>query len=336
LTNKFVDGLPYYRQEKIFERIGIDLPRNTMCNWQIYIYYNYLVKLIDLMKKDLIKSYLIGADETTVQVIKEKGKRAESKSYMWVYRGFNKDKTILIFDYEPNRKSENPKEYLKGFEGYLQTDGYDGYNLVVETEKIIHLACWAHVRRKFFNCFKVLEKNNYPESKKILDMIQKLYAVEKRIREEELDEKTAYEIRQKESKPVIEEIKIWLDENVGKYPPKTDMGEAINYALKLWEKLVVYLEDARLPIDNNLVENAIRPFVLGRKNWLFSYSENGADSSAALYSLVETAKANGKEPFKYLNELFEKLPAAKTDEDYKRLLPYYEENLFSREQCPMG
>jgi transposase len=322
LTSKFVDGLPYYRQEKIFERIGIDLSRKTMCNWQIYIYYNYLVRLIDLMKKDLKKSYLIGADETTVQVIVEEGKPPGSKSYMWVYRGYHKDRIVLLYDYEPNRRGENPKEYLSGYEGYLQTDGYDGYNIVVKAEEIIHLACWAHVRRKFFNCFKVLEKNNYPESKIILEMIQELYLVEKKIREEKLEEKEVYELRQEKSKPVVERIKIWLDENVDKYPPKSDMGEAINYTLKLWDRLIVYLEDGRLPIDNNLVENAIRPFVIGRKNWLFSYTENGANSSAAIYSLVETAKANGKEPYKYLKELFEKLPFAKTDEDYEKLLPY--------------
>jgi transposase len=330
LTSKFVDGLPYYRQEKIFERIGIDLSRKTMCNWQIYIYYNYLVRLIDLMKKDLKKSYLIGADETTVQVIVEEGKPPGSKSYMWVYRGYHKDRIVLLYDYEPNRRGENPKEYLSGYEGYLQTDGYDGYNIVVKAEEIIHLACWAHVRRKFFNCFKVLEKNNYPESKIILEMIQELYLVEKKIREEKLEEKEVYELRQEKSKPVVERIKIWLDENVDKYPPKSDMGEAINYTLKLWDRLIVYLEDGRLPIDNNLVENAIRPFVIGRKNWLFSYTENGANSSAAIYSLVETAKANGKEPYKYLKELFEKLPFAKTDEDYEKLLPYNDVNLFSR------
>lgn len=336
LTNKFVDGLPYYRQEKIFERIGIELSRKTMCNWQIYIYYNYLIRLIDLMKKDLKKSYLIGADETTVEVIVEENKPPDSKSYMWVYRGYNKDKTILLFDYRPNRKSENPKDYLEGYEGYLQTDGYDGYNLVVETEKIIHIACWAHVRRKFFNCFKILKKSDYPESKIILDMIGELYAVEKEVKENKLSEKETLEIRQKKSKPVIDKIKKWLDENVGKYPPKTDMGEAINYALKLWDKLIIYLEDARLPIDNNLVENAIRPFVIGRKNWLFSYTENGANSSAAIYSLVETAKANGKEPFKYLMELFKNLPSAKTDEDYEKLLPYYDANLFSEDSMRVG
>ena len=328
-ASKFVDSIPYYRQEKIFERIGIDLSRKTMCNWQIYIYYNYLIRLIDLMKRDLKKSYLIGADETTVQVIVEKDKPPDSKSYMWVYRGYQEDKTILLFDYEPNRKGINPKEYLEGYEGYLQTDGYDGYNLVVKTENIIHLACWAHVRRKFFNCFKVLKEDNYPESKIILDMINKLYSVERNIKKLQMSGDEIKDIREKESKPIIEKIKKWVLENINNYPPKTKMGDAINYTYNLWDKLIVYLDDPKLCIDNNLVENAIRPFVIGRKNWLFSYSENGANSSAALYSLVETAKANGKEPYKYLRELFEKLPFAKTDADYEKLLPYNDINLFS-------
>lgn len=328
VKSKFVDAMPYYRQEKMFSSLGIDLSRKTMCYWQIYIYHNYLVRLIDIMRRDLKKSYLIGADETTVQVIVEEGKPPESKSYMWVYRGYQEGKIILLYDYEPDRKGINPKEYLEDYEGYLQTDGYDGYNLTVKTQNIKHLACWAHVRRKFFNCFKVLKKSNYPESKVILDMIQELYAIEKNIKIEKLSHNKIYEIRQGKSKPVIEKIKIWIDANVNKYPPKSDMGDAIDYTLKLWDKLTVYLEDGRLPIDNNLVENSIRPFVIGRKNWLFSYTANGAKSSAAIYSLVETAKANNKDPYKYLKELFEKLPFAKNDDDYKKLLPYFEENLF--------
>lgn len=327
--SKFADALPYYRQEKIFSSLGIDLSRKTMCNWQIYIYNNYLVRLIDIMKRDLKKSYLIGADETTVEVIVEEGKPPGSKSYMWVYRGYQKDKTILLFDYEPNRRGINPKEYLGGYEGYLQTDGYDGYNLVVSTEEITHLACWSHVRRKFFNCYKVLGKDEYSGAKTMLDMIGFLYRTEKKIKDGNLFQDEAYKLRHKESVLVIEDIKVWLDDNVNKYPPKCDMGEAINYTLNLWDKLTVYLEDGRLPIDNNLVENAIRPFVIGRKNWLFSYSENGANSSAAIYSLIETAKANNKEPYKYLKNLFESLPSAKTDENYEKLLPYYEVNLFS-------
>ena len=328
LKTKFVDAMPYYRQEKMFSSLGIELSRQMMSNWQIFIYYNYLVRMIDLMKRDLKKSYLIGVDETPVQVIVEEGKPPDSKSYMWVYMGYQEGKKIILYDYEPDRKGINPKEYLEGYEGYLQTDGYDGYNLTVKTQNIKHLACWAHVRRKFFNCFKALGKNNYPESKTILDMIQGLYKVEKNIKTEKLSPEKIFERRRKESKPIIEKIKIWLLENVLKYPPKTDMGEAINYTLKLWNNLVLYFEDGRLPIDNNLVENAIRPFVIGRKNWLFSYTVNGAKSSAAIYSLVETVKVNGKESYKYLKDLFEKLPFAKSDEDYEKLLPYHDENLF--------
>jgi len=319
---KFVDAMPYYRQEKMFASLGIDLNRNTMCNWQINVYYNYLIRLVDLMKRDLRACSYVGADETTLQVIKEEGKPPDSKSYMWVYRGMGENKVILLYDYQSNRCGQNPKDYLEGFQGYLQTDGYDGYNLTVRSSNIIHLACWAHVRRKFFNCFKVLDKDKYPESKIILDMIKELYAVEKKIKLEKMTNDAIYQFRQKEAKPVLEKIKEWLDTNVWLYPPSCDMGEAINYTLKLWPQLTVYVNDGRLLIDNNLVENAIRPFVIGRKNWLFAQNADGAESSAALYSLIETAKANHKDPYKVLIELFEKLPLAKTDADYEKLLPY--------------
>jgi transposase len=322
LTGKFVDSLPYYRQEEIFRRLGIDLSRQTMCDWQIYLYYNYLSRLIDLMKADLKKSYLIGADETSVLVVCEEGKPDGGKSYMWVYRGYQTDKKILLFDYQPNRRGINPRNYLDGYSGYLQSDGFDGYNLVVKTQKIKHLGCWAHARRKFFDCFKGIANEKYPESKVILEWIQTLYAIEKEARSKELSYEELLKLRQEKSKPVLDTIYAWLKENVRLYPPSVDMGKAINYALNQWNHLTVYLEDGRLPIDNNLVENAIRPFVIGRKNWLFSYTANGADSSAAIYSLVETAKANGKEPFAYLNFLLENIPSAKNDDDYRKLLPY--------------
>jgi transposase len=317
-----VDSLPYYRQEEIFRRLGIDLSRQTMCDWQIYLYYNYLSRLIDLMKVDLKKSYLIGADETSVLVVCEDGKPDGGKSYMWVYRGYQTDKKILLFDYQPNRRGINPRNYLDGYSGYLQSDGFDGYNLVVKTQKIKHLGCWAHARRKFFDCFKGIANEKYPESKVILEWIQTLYAIEKEARSKELSYEELLKLRQEKSKPVLDTIYAWLKENVRLYPPSVDMGKAINYALNQWNHLTVYLEDGRLPIDNNLVENAIRPFVIGRKNWLFSYTANGADSSAAIYSLVETAKANGKEPFAYLNFLLENIPSAKNDDDYRKLLPY--------------
>lgn len=159
-------------------------------------------------------------------------------------------------------------------------------------------------------------------------MIQDLYSVEKEIKGKDFSNEKIYKFRQKESKPVIDRIKTWLLENEPKYPPRCKMGEAINYTLSLWNNLILYLEDGRLLINNNLVENAIRPFVIGRKNWLFSYAVSGAKSSAAIYSLIETAKANNRDPYKYLKILFEKLPSAKTDEDYEKLLPYYESSLF--------
>jgi len=284
---------------------------------------------MDLMREDLLKSYLIQADETWVQVVNEEGKPPDSKSYMWVYRGYHADKIILLYKYAPNRKGINPDNHLGGFQGFLQTDGYDGYNLCVKNKNLIHLACWAHARRKFFNCFKIFEKDKYPDSKIILELINKLYEIEKDAKGKKLSINEIYELRQKKSVPVIDAVHKWLLDNDGKYPPSMEMGKAISYTLNLWDKLTVYLSDGRLLIDNNMVENAIRPFVVGRKNWLFSQSADGADSSAAIYSLIETVKANGKDPYKYLKELFEKLPEAKSDSDYRKLLPYYDNSLFN-------
>ncbi|HBI38061.1 MAG: hypothetical protein A2015_01225 [Spirochaetes bacterium GWF1_31_7] len=302
LSSKFVDGLPYYRQETIFERLGIELSRQTMSNWQIYLYNNYLVRLIDLMKADLTNSYCIGADETSLTVIQKDGQILDGKGYMWVYRGYQDNRTIQLFDYQANRRGENPDNYLEGYSGYLQTDGYAGYNAVVDSGGLTHMACWAHVRRKFMDVNK--DKYNASDaSRKIVRLIGKLYDVERVIREKKLHPGAAYALRLKDSEPVLNEIHEWLIANQAKYPPSLNMGKAINYALNQWSGLTVYLQDARLHIDNNLVEGAIRPFVIGRKNWLFAYSPKGATSSAALYSLVETAKCNGREPYAYLREL---------------------------------
>ena len=322
MTSKFVDGIPFYRQERIFKRLQIDVSRQTMANWQIYLYYNYLSRLIDLMKRDLHQSYLVGVDETPVQVVVAKNKPPSGKSYMWVYRGYQTDKVILLYDYQPDKKGIHPKDYLTGYSGYLQTDGYRGYNDLASSGQIKHLGCWAHVRRKFVEYFKGLKNQEQHEDRIILDLIGSLYTVEKQIRENKLSPEAVYQLRQAQSVPLVKKIQSWLKENVTKYPPSLHMGKAINYALNQWDSLIVYLEDGRLPIDNNLVENAIRPFVIGRKNWLFSYSTKGAASSAAFYSLIETAKANNKEPYAYLKELFEKLPSAQNDQDYRKLLPY--------------
>jgi transposase len=218
---------------------------------------------------------------------------------------------------------------LEGFSGYLQTDGYEGYNAVCSAYGLTHVGCWGHARRKFDEALKAQGKNrrkgsqrSAKESKALqgLSFIQKLYRIERQILEKPPDER--YRIRQERSKPVIEKLRKWLEGSIGSIPPGTLTGKALGYLEKQWPKLIRYLEDGRLRIDTNLVENAIRPFVVGRKNWLFADTVRGAEASANLYSLIETAKANDLEPYAYLRHIFTELPKATALEAIEELLPH--------------
>lgn len=290
-----------------------------MSNWAIHT-YKKLKPLLEIMKEDIRGGPLIGMDETPVQVLQEKDRKNTTKSYMWVSRGLFKEKPILLYNYFPTRSSDFVKEYLDGYKGYLQTDGYKGYNIVKENEDIIQMGCWAHARRKFMAVLKA--SKNKGSANMALSYIGKLYSVEKEIRQLKLPVDKIKEKRQEKSKPVLEELKKWLDKKASQVPPKSLLGNAVSYTLSEWSKLIEYINFGIIPIDNNMVENAIRPFVIGRKNWLFSGSVNGAKASAGIYSIIETAKANGHEPFWYLQHLFKKLPEAKNGKDFQALLPY--------------
>lgn len=232
-------------------------------------------------------------DETTVQVLNEQGKRAQSKSYMWVRVGGPPTQPIRLFHYADSRSGDVASHLLEGYEGYLQTDDYAGYNLACAKPAITQLGCWAHARRKFVEAQKVAAGAT---GKADLDiaMIAKLYAIEKRIQNSDPQERHA--IRQQEAVPQLNQIRQWLDKALHRTLPKGALGKALAYLEKNWGKFTVYTEDGRLSIDNNPAENAIRPFVLGRKNWIFSASVDGAKASANLYGLIETAKANNLEP----------------------------------------
>ena len=319
-VSKYQDALPLYRQEKILQRIGVDIPRATLANWMIKA--GKLVQpIINLLRDRLLGYDIMQMDETTVQVLRENGKKAQSKSYLWVQRGGPPDRPVILFDYDPGRGSSVPTRLLEGFAGYLQTDGYDGYNAVVIKNKLFHLACMAHVRRKFMDALKAQGKKKKKTSlaQQGLTLIQKVYRVEKQAKEFSPEER--YEYRLKKAKPLIKKLREWLDKNIAQIPPTSATGKALNYLNNEWDKLIVYLKDGRLHIDNNLAENAIRPFVIGRKNWLFSHSVKGVKASANLYSLIETAKANGLEPYAYLRYLFAELPKVVTVEAIEALLP---------------
>jgi len=320
LTSKFCDALPFYRQEKMFLRRGIDLSRQNMSYWAIQVYDKYKI-LQELMKEDIRGGPLIGMDETTVQVMNEEGRENTAKSYMWVARGGKKEKPVLLYNYFPYRNGKFVKDFLKGYAGYVQSDGYNAYNSVKDEVGITLAGCWAHARRKFVDVTKAAKADQKTEI--ILRYIKKLYKVEKECRLLKYTADKIKEMRQKKSKPIIEEkIRPLIDELMVTVPPKTTLGKAVHYLFNEWDELNVYLEDGNIPIDNNLVENAIRPFVVGRKNWLFSVCPDGASASAFLYSLIETAKANDLEPYWYLLYLFEKLPGAVTEDDFRALLPY--------------
>lgn len=318
-TSKYNDGLPLYRQEHMWQRLGVTIPRATMASWMIKV-GELLIPVINLMEEDLLEGGFVHVDETRVQVLNEAGKPAESESYMWVRgRHYPGAPPIVLFEYDPTRSGEVAKRLFQDYRGYLQADGYIGYNGVCRQEGIIRCGCMAHCRRKFFEATKASPKG-VGLANEAIGIIRGLYEIEEKIRDLNIEER--YRIRQEEAKPVLEAFRKWLDDHLGGVPPKSQLGIALNYAHTEWEFLIRYLEDGRLDIDNNMVENAIRPFAVGRKNWLFSDSVAGAKSSAAIYSVLVSAKLNGHNEHAYLRHLLEKLPLAETVEEVEALLPH--------------
>jgi transposase len=326
VTGKFVDGLPLYRQEKIFAREGIELSRQTMSGWIVQL-ATPLEPVMAALKQHLTQGPVLQIDETPVQVLDEPGRANTTKSYMWVYRGGPPGKPVIWFQYAPSRSGEVPVEFLFP-EGdgpppehrfYLQTDGYAGYHALAEKDGVRgHMGCWAHVRRKAVEAANGRTKTGAAHA--FVALIGKLYDIERRIRGTTPEHRHA--VRLEKSQPILDEIQAWLDDKASKVLPKGLLGEAIQYTRKQWPTLVTFLQDGHLELDNNLAENAIRPFAVGRKAWLFSGSPRGAEASAMLYTLVETAKANGLEPRAYLHYLFETLPTVTTPDRFEALLPH--------------
>jgi transposase len=316
--SKYADALPLYRQEQMFKRIGVEVSRATLAFWMIKV-GKALGPMIALLQETLLTGKVIHMDETPVQVLKEAGKTPHSQSYMWVRMGGLTDHPIVLFDYDQSRSSEVPRRLLKGFEGHLMTDGYAGYHAVTGG-KITGVGCWAHARRKFKEAEKVQGKSNGTGKAQLaLSEIQKLYAIERQIVDKPPDEKQTS--RQARAGPILDKMRSWLDKSLVQVPPRTILGKALKYLDGEWPRLIRYVSDGRLPIDNNPCENAIRPFVVGRKNWLFSDSQAGAEASAAIYSVIETAKRSGHEPWHYLTHVLTELPTMHPD-DLHTLLPY--------------
>ncbi len=320
LVNKYVDHLPFYRQEKRFERIGISISRQDMSNWQRQA-YEALIILLELMKEHLKTGSVMQMDETRIQVHNEPDRPATRNSYMWLARGGPPGQVAILYEYHETRGSKNIRSFLDGFSGYLQTDGYEAYvTALKDYPDIIHAGCFAHARRKFFDASRVSKKPG--SAAEGLKYIQKLYLIENELRAKNLSEPEFLAERKKKAEPLLAKFSSWLEKRQHNVVPSTELGKAISYTIGQWSKLVNYLESPYLTPDNNACENAIRPFVLGRKNWLFAGSPKGAESSCGIYSLVETAKQNDLNPYVYLRKVFTEAPLMKSSEDWQELLPW--------------
>lgn len=326
LVAKYADGLPLYRLEGILKRYKADVSRTNMAHWIIRL-EDAFKPLMNLMREVQNSSDYLQADETRIQVLKEDGKTAQSDSWMWVIRGGPPDKPSVLFTYDPTRAGSVPDRLLDDFKGTLQCDGYSGYAAICLNNGLLRIGCWDHARRKFVEAVKAADtkkvsgKKAKPTKADIaLSKIRKLYLIEKKIAAlSEAEKKTA---RQTLSVPVLNDLKDWLEKNVSKVMKGSTTRKAMEYTLNQWASLMGYCEHGHLNISNVLAENAIRPFAVGRKAWLFADTPRGAAASATCYSLIETAKANQLEPYAYIHYVLTHIGAADTLEKWEALLPW--------------
>lgn len=325
ITSKYADGLPLYRLEYMFKRLGHEISRTNMAHWVIRL-DDVFKPLIHLMREVQNSSDYLQADESRIPVLKEDGKTAQSDKWMWITRGGPPGKPSVLFEYDPSRAGKVPVRLLDDFNGILQADGYSGYGKVCRDNKITRIGCWDHARRKYVEAIKGATPQGKGKPKKVskadvaLSHINKLYAIERKIKELSVEER--YRIRQELSVPRLKALKIWLEANVGKVMKGSLTRIAMDYTLNQWPTLVGYCERGDLHISNVLAENAIRPFALGRRAWLFADTSRGARASATCYSLVETAKANSLEPSAYIQTVLDRIAEADTLEKLEALLPW--------------
>jgi transposase/uncharacterized coiled-coil protein SlyX len=318
-VGKYVDGLPLYRLESVLARADLHQPRQTSARWMIQA-AELIQPLLNLAWDHLLSQPVIHCDETVVQVLKEPDKPPTSHSYMWVLTAGPADRPVVLFDYQASRSSEVPKRLLAGYRGYLMSDGYEGYNAVAAQSGIEHLCCMVHARRGFRNAQRAQPRGYTGRADEGIEFFRKLYRIEGQIREADID--TRYRTRQAQSLPVLQQLRAWLDDALPEVNPEGTLGKALAYLDKYWPKLIRYCEAGYLPIDNNRLENKIRPFVIGRNNWKFSDTPAGAHASASLYSLIETCKACGLDPYTYLRHVYTHLPRASSVEHIEALLPW--------------
>lgn len=322
-VGKYMDGLPLYRQEQIFAREGIELGRDKMSRWMVQL-GERLQPLVGLLHRDLMSGGELSMDETSIQVLKEEGRSPTSQSFMLVQARGDPvgGRSIVLFQYSPSRSRESISRLLEGFSGILLTDGlgvYDGFGGL--QSGIVHAGCWTHVRRKFVEAQKGTKATSRKGSlaEHGLGLINKMFQIEAESANKAPEERRS--IRQASTRPLVDELKAWLDLRMDQVPKKSLIGEAIRYTLGQWPKLSRFLDDGRIAMHNNFVENMIRPFAVGRKAWLFADTPEGAAANATLYSLLVTAKINGLHPTEYLVRALTGIGTAQTADDLRQLLP---------------
>jgi transposase len=329
---KYVDGTPLYRMEHALARAGIAVSRGTLANWIIRPAELHYSRLYDALRQTLLSQPLIHGDETTMQVLKEAGKSAQSKSYMWVYRSAEDcEQPVVLFDYQPGRGQIYPQAFLEGYQGMLLSDGYSAWRTI---EGVTHFGCLAHARRMFVDAHKAQKKKSGTRTLQALEYFKALYQVETLAKAKPPDGETridyTYRLRQQHSVPLLAAFKTWLDTHAPQVLPQSLLGKAISYTTNQWAYLSRYVIDGRVAVDNNILERDVRPFATARNSWLFADTVAGAKASAIIYSLMLTCRACNVEPYAYLHYVLTELPQRDKDADISDLLPFN----FAKHQRP--
>jgi transposase len=301
VVDKYLDHLPLHRQQQRFSREKINIPYSTLTDWVSHT-CQLITPLYDALVKETLSGDYLHADETPIKVLDKDKKGETHRGYYWVYHNSLRD--LVLFDYQPGRGREGPSAMLKGFTGFVQTDGYSGYNFLNREKDIVLFHCWAHARRKFYDALP----NDKARAEQALEQIQQLYHIESIAREQSLNEDKLLQVRQQKSAPVLQNLHEWMRQTYMEVTPQSAIGKAVAYSLKLWDGLTTYATNGKLNIDNNPVENAIRPVAIGRKNYLFAGSHEAAQRSAMLYSLFGTCKLHEVNPFDWMKDVLQKIP----------------------------
>lgn len=320
IVKKYDDHLPLYRQSEIFARHGIELSRSTLCDW-MGVCAKQFKPIVEQMQKMVLTAPKIHTDDTPVPVL-EPGLGKTKTGRLWIYLGSgNEVPPCAVYDYTPTREQIGPMAFLKGYQGNLQADAYQGYDILYDKKQvdyhIIEIGCWAHVRRKFYEIAKL--SKTFGSAHQALLFIQKLYHIEKQAHD--MDDEARKQLRQEKAKPILDEFKVWLDDLKNRVLPKSPLGEAVNYTIKNWPALNRYVDNGLLAIDNNAAERLIKPIKIGVKNYLFAGSDQGAETAAIFYSLIETCKLHHINPYDYLRDVLIRLPTQLNSQIHE-LLPW--------------